>query len=166
MLNDFHKQAGKKVVIDANVLILFLVGGIDETIDKINIKKVKATKSFTNNDYKTLINVLDPFESFITTPNILTEISNLIFKEKFYFREKILNYLSVLLTEGYILEEVIESKIVCSDHSLNYLGLTDVSIIKISEERLGVITKDLPLYNELIKRDVPVLNFNYLTEQT
>ena len=83
LIDDFCKNTGKEVVADANVLILYLVGSTN-----INyIKKVKATKIFSEDDYYNLKNIIERFETVLTTPNILTEVSNLAGQKKKYEKE-------------------------------------------------------------------------------
>jgi len=44
------------------------------------------------------------------------------------------------------------------------LGLTDSTILYLSEEGVAVLTDDLPLYLALQSRGVEVINFNHLRE--
>lgn len=160
-LDYFYQKAGKTIVIDTNLLLLILVGSIDEEC----IGKIKGTKMFSKGDFRTLIEVLDPFKRYIITPNVLTEISNLVGKEKDYYKRQIFSKLIEMMSLNSFEEKVIESKNVIMENSFCYLGLTDVGIIKLAErDSYGVITKDYKLCEELDKNGIPVLNFTKLME--
>lgn len=159
LITDFLDKTGKEVVVDANVFILLLVG----LTNKNYIKKVKSTKIFTANDYLTLQNLLKKFEKIITTPNILTEVSNLS-GQKEKFRKDLFTNFNKLVGSSYLKEEFVDSAEASEDKAFKRLGLTDSVIIKLIENQSGVITKDLILYLELENRGLTVLNFNYLME--
>lgn len=165
-LTEFLKKTGNEVVLDANVLILILVG----CTNKDYIKKVKATKIFSETDYRVLKTILSKFEKLIATPNILTEVSNLAgqkkkYKKELFFKEDLFDTLTKLIDSVYLEEDFIDSNQIANDTAFNRLGLTDVSIIKLLEKRAGVITKDLDLCIELQNRGLQVLNFNHFMEK-
>jgi hypothetical protein len=68
-----YKSRG--ILIDTNLLLLYFVGKYDPR----RILSFGRTKSraFTLEDFKLLLVVFDYFDRVITTPNILTEVSNL-----------------------------------------------------------------------------------------
>lgn len=76
----------KGILVDANLLLLFFVG----LYDRSRIPTFKGTKAFTVQDFDLLKVVFSYFSKIITTPNILTEVSNLSNqlreneKEKYY----------------------------------------------------------------------------------
>jgi hypothetical protein len=67
------KYRTRGVLIDTNLLILYFVGEFSPE----RISGMTRTKKFTIRDYLLLKTFLDRFAVKITTPNILTEISNL-----------------------------------------------------------------------------------------
>lgn len=67
-----HRTTG--VVLDTNILLLYFVGLLDPQA----IPKFKRTDTFVVEDYYTLLAVLQFVSKPITTPNILTEVSNLL----------------------------------------------------------------------------------------
>jgi hypothetical protein len=67
------RYAKRGVLIDAKILLLYLIGSYDRSL----IPRFKRTRQFTVEDYATLLLLLHPFDAVITTPNILTEVSNL-----------------------------------------------------------------------------------------
>ncbi len=166
LIDDFCKNTGKEVVADANVLILYLVGSTN-----INyIKKVKATKIFSEDDYYNLKNIIERFETVLTTPNILTEVSNLAgqkkkYEKELYFKEELFENFGDWICKNSTVEKFIISEEITKDHVFNRLGLTDTAIIKLLEKQSGVITTDLKLRLELENRGLKVLNFTYLMKK-
>ena len=69
-----NRYATKGVLVDTNILLLYFVG----TVNRDRIERFKRTKTFTTNDYDVLVRLLSIFQKIVTTPNILTEVSNFI----------------------------------------------------------------------------------------
>jgi hypothetical protein len=157
---DFLEKAGKEVIVDANVLILYFVG----TANKEYIQKVKATKDIYNEkDYETIKFILSKFKDIITTPNILTEVSNFV-GQKDYLKEDLFDTFMDLICSSCFIEEFVDSPKISKDRAFNRFGLTDIAIAKLSEQKIGVITQDFDLFRELERREIPVLNFNYVID--
>ena len=68
-----QRYRGKGVLLDTNILLLYFVGAFNPE----EIPRFKRTKMFTVEDHDTLVGILGYFEKIVTTPNILTEVSNL-----------------------------------------------------------------------------------------
>lgn len=68
-----HEYRPRGVLVDANILLLFFIGSYDTKL----ITRFKRTSRFTVRDYELVGNFLAAFERRITTPHILTEVSNL-----------------------------------------------------------------------------------------
>ena len=66
-----HKRGG--IVIDTNILLLLVVGAYNPN----EITQFKRTQKFIPEDYFTLRKLLKLYATVLTTPNILTEVSNL-----------------------------------------------------------------------------------------
>lgn len=62
------------LLIDTNLLVLYIIGHYDPK----RITSDKRTHTYTPEDFDLLINFMGLFRRFITTPNILTEVSNLL----------------------------------------------------------------------------------------
>lgn len=73
----------KSLVVDANLLLLLVIGSLDE--GRL-IKSSKRLKSFSKQDFSILVDYLTQFNSVLITPYLLTEVSNLIdLKDSKYF---------------------------------------------------------------------------------
>lgn len=149
------KHCAKGVLIDANLLVLYVVG----STNKSRIETFKRTQVYTVEDFELLERLIAYFGDIVTTPHILTEVSTLAslhgpelisFRQRFQsaFRE---------------MEEFCDtSREVVSDRSFPRLGLTDAAITLISRYNYLVLTDDLTLKITLQQRGVDAINFNHI----
>lgn len=150
------RYKSKGVLIDTNLLLLYLVGMYDPQ----RIPKFKRTMIFAIEDFFTLLKFFEYFNEVVTTPNILTEVNSLAnqlpdnIKAAFYpkFAEQI-----ATLQEHYI-----ESAKVSSAPHFLKLGLTDSGILNLAQGRYLVLTDDFPLAGRLEKQGIDVINFNHI----
>jgi hypothetical protein len=70
-LRDRYRARG--ILVDTNLLLLFFIG----LFDRGQISRFKRTKTYTGEDFDVLDRFLSQFARLITTPNILSEVSNL-----------------------------------------------------------------------------------------
>jgi hypothetical protein len=145
----------KGIVIDTNLFILYLIGNYDSKI----ISKFKRTESYSVEDFYILRRFILSFRKAIITPNIMTEVSNLLESlnrrnnyQLFLFFHKLLKSLK----EEYI-ESVKAAEIAC----FQKFGLTDSSIYFLAKEFL-ILTDDLPFYHYLETQKLQAINFNHL----
>jgi len=150
------KYQNRGILIDANLLILYLVGEFAPR----QIPRLRRTKKFLEADYFTVKAFFELFPIKVTTPNILTEISNLAGDMpdglKFDFFEILQSQFS-LLHEHYI-----PSKEGCLNPIFLKLGLTDSIIGQLARDNYLVLTDDFPLSNTLNSIGVDAINFNHL----
>ncbi len=129
----------KPIIIDANLLLLLFIGLYD--IEWIS--KFKRTKQFEKEDFELLIHFLKRFQGILTTPNILTEVSNLAGQLpeeiRIEFHKTFENRFEVL-EENYC-----ESKAMAAQPYFSRYGLTDTVIIQLAKGNCLVLTMDLPL---------------------
>lgn len=150
------KYRGKGIIIDTNLLLLFVVGSYDQN----RIATFKRTKKFGKDDYMLVKRFVDCFKTIRTTPSILTEVSNHLnqlpeeLQAEFYvaFSDCIAN-----------LFEVYEKSVTLSKiDSFTKYGLTDTSIIEDAKNNYVVLTDDFPLSGYLNASGVDAINFNHL----
>lgn len=149
----------KPVIIDANLLVLLVVGLTDSSL----ISKHKRTRSFETEDYKLLTDALSHFDQIIVTPHILTEASNLLSQTSEPIASALRNTLSELLSTQR--EEFEPSAAVAEHGSFLRLGLTDSAILRLVEREVPVITTDLDLYLAACKTNPNAINFTYLRQE-
>ena len=59
--------------VDTNLLLVLVVG----LLDPEQVEKFKRTRSYTREDYSLLSDFVSGYDGLLTTPNVLTEVSNL-----------------------------------------------------------------------------------------
>jgi hypothetical protein len=154
------KYAAKGVLVDTNVLLLHFIGSFDVE----QIQRFKRTKQFTIRDFYLIEKFLGCFKETVTTPNILTEVSNLAgqlpvpeaLKSRFW--ERFGNRLEILS------EEYCPSVAACAHPYFNKCGLTDAVILQIAKKQLLVITDDFRLAGLISNRGLNVINFNHIRQ--
>lgn len=151
-----HKKSG--ALIDTNILLLFFVGSFDPEL----IPRFKRTKMFTIQDYETLVSVLGYFESIITTPHILTEVSNL--SGQLPLRPDSQRNYFARFAHGIALfhENHFPSTEISSMQEFIKFGLSDTAIVRLARNNHLVITDDFQLAQYLQTQCIDVLNFNHI----
>lgn len=156
-----RKHPRSRLLIDANLLLLYQVGCFDERA----IETFPRTKQYTIEDYRLLAKLVGRFSSVVTTPNILTEVSNLSGKlgdaNLLRFREAFKGTIDI------IEEEYCASLQAARSPAFVKFGLTDAGIASLaSEEGIQVLTDDLRLANWLASRGFGAWNFNHIRRQS
>jgi len=149
-----YSKAG--ILLDTNILLLYFVG----TFDKSEISKFKRTKIFAIEDYFTLIAFLHHFEKVITTPNIMTEVSNLSGQLGEHIRTNYFEQFArgiVLLNEYYL-----SSHDIAKMEDFKRFGITDTGILCLAKTNYLVLTDDFKLSNYLQTKGIDALNFNHI----
>jgi hypothetical protein len=67
------KHRGNGLLVDTNLLLLYLVGKTNPD----RIRNFKRTSRYTVEDFELLDEIMGQFKTLVTTPHILTELSNL-----------------------------------------------------------------------------------------
>lgn len=142
-------------VIDANMLILFIVGAADNS----QIRTVKGTQTFDSGCYDLLLHLIGDDE-IATTPNVLTEASNILDRTKnANLRKKIMDAFRVFAARSE--ERYLQSKTVCSLPEFDVVGLSDAVLVCLGKEGWRLITTDLELWQIARKAGVDAINFNH-----
>ena len=150
-----EKHRAKGALIDANLLVLYLVG----KTNKRRSRDSTPGDDFVIEDLDLLERLIGYLGKVITTPHILTEVSNLAKlhgKELSAFRQGYKVHVEQM-DEFYD-----ESRAVVADTAFMPLGLTDAAIAMLQRRKLLVLTVDLDLYLTLQQRGVDTANFNHL----
>jgi len=153
-----RKHGRHGLLVDTNLLMLFLVGTIDPKY--ISHFKITANHGFTEQDFLLLASLLKKFQRLVTTPHILAEVSNHADKFKEHSRSRIFACLASMVEQ---LDEQCEpSKSITKTEAFLKFGLTDAAICILSARHLLVLTVDFPLAGYLQKKGIAVINFNNL----
>lgn len=155
----FEKYRNKGLLIDSNLLLLYIVGSYSGG----QVEKFKRTRKCSSDDFDVISQIVNYFSRVITTPNILTEVSNLsgqlpeqpINMKVDYFQEFAIKICG--LDENYE-----PSREICKTNYFKKFGLTDSGIISLSKSKYLVLTDDFPLVGMLEKLSIDVINFNHI----
>lgn len=137
-------------------MLLLFVGQYDPNL----IEQFKRTNIYTQEDYRLLKRVLKAFKRVVTTPNIITEVSNLSnafrseIRDRYY--EKFRMYVEPLD------EEFVPSMEAASNATFVRHGITDSAIAMLARQPLLVLTDDFRLASALGGSKIDVINFNRL----
>jgi hypothetical protein len=149
---------GREVLIDTNILLLYFVGSFNPSL--IETFKRTRTAGFTAEDFELLVRCLQRFRSIVTTPNILTEVSNFISQIGEPYRTGVRPFFAQavrLITEQYVTSGE------ATEHpAFVRFGLTDAVIKRIAEGEVLVLTDDFRLAQYLQSSGLHVVNFNHL----
>ncbi|MCC7206221.1 MAG: hypothetical protein IT323_02880 [Anaerolineae bacterium] len=145
------------VLVDANLLILYVVGRTDAR----QIERFGRTHTFTGEDYALLARFLKRFAKMVVTPHVLTEVSNMIGEPEDLFRKRCFQVVADLV--GRFIEVYVPSAEIVQADEFRVFGLSDAAIALIARrESYLVLTSDLPLWHFLSNTGVAALNFNHM----
>lgn len=146
------------VLVDSNLLVGFVIGAMDRRL----LKSCRALlKAFTPEDFDLLVDTLGAFDLIVTTPHVLTEVSNLGGKLDRQLHGRFREALSKLILSR-LREETAEARLIVANPSFPAFGLTDTAIQVLAPGKYLVLTDELALAGILQRRGVDVLNFNHL----
>ena len=149
------KHRAKGVLVDTNLLVLFLVG----TVNRQRIPNFKRTGDFAVEDYDLLVRLIDWFGKLIATPHVLSQVSDLT--------DLTGNELAAVRELFKRLVEQIEerydaSRLLVADPAFERFGLTDAAVAAVCSRGILVLTTDARLQLALQERDIDALNFNHI----
>ena len=160
MLNDLLcKHDSKGVLLDTNLLVLYLVGKYKRDY----VTKFKRTNMYTVNDFDWLSEYVSKFAKIVVTPQVLAETWNFIEKigeHRFVeFLEKTIPLLTLFE------EEYIHKNIIMESDGFSYIGITDMSVIQAGKKLdCLVLTDDLRAYSHFLQFEVSTININHLRQ--
>lgn len=144
------------VLIDANLLLLLVVGGADRN----EVERFKRTSRYTGADFDLLRDVVSRFDRLVVTPHVLTEVSNLSGQLHERMRARVREQIARLVPTCD--ERVAKAEDLVREPLFARLGITDVAIVRAAREPLTVLTDDLPLYVALTQADAEAMSFTHL----
>ena len=154
----FARHVRKSVLLDSNLLLVLLTGSSDPTL----FARFKRVSGFTVDDYDLLIRFLGFFTTILTTPHVLTEVSNLAnslpeWCKIDWFRNFAVLIASEKRTPG-LRECWLPARDLARTPEFAAFGMTDAALCQLSSEAL-VLTEDYRLSGMLRHKGKDVLNF-------
>lgn len=145
------------LIIDSNLLLLYVVGACDRTL----VGRHKRTSAFTEGDFDWITKHVEGASTLFVTPHILAEVSNL---SAYGLSGSKLDVVRGALRDKclpLLIEEHVPAVGVAGDEGFLRLGLTDAGIAGLAARGHTVLTDDLDLYLHLCSRGVEAVNFNH-----
>jgi hypothetical protein len=146
----------KGLLIDTNLLLLLFVG----LHSRKGIQRFKRTSQFTPEDFDCLARVVQLFKQVVTTPSVLTEVSNLLGQLPESVRLPVFEVFSVGIHT--FQEQFTPSRELAQESCFPKFGLTDAGIVESAKGKFLVLTDDFRLAGYLKRRGIDVINFNHL----
>jgi len=149
-----YKEKG--LLIDTNLLLLFFVGLHDQQ----SIQRFKRTLQFTPDDFNCLAAIIQLFKQVVTTPSVLTEVSNLLGQLGEPIRFSVFQRFSLGIQR--LQEDFTPSRELVQERCFPKFGLTDAGIVHSAKGKFLVLTDDFRLAGYLERQGIDVVNFNHL----
>ncbi len=127
------------IFVDTNALILLIVGFIDKAL----ISSHKRTSIYEPIDFENLTFLIGDLEKVVTTPNVLTEVDNLLNNFQKGHRWAYYQVIREIITKSS--EKFLEARKVIDFDAFLQLGLTDTGILEICKNCDLLITGDSKL---------------------
>ena len=141
------------VIIDTNIFILFLVGQINEN----KIENYTRNSIYSKEDYYFLLDILSKYDRIITSPNILTEVDNILNRingeDKYRYLALVKNIYKQTI------EKYLETERVSQNWFFDILGITDSAIIIMAKECDLLISGDSTLCDYAKSLDIKTFDF-------
>jgi hypothetical protein len=148
----------RAIALDTNVLALLIVG----LTSKDYIQKHGRTRQFTKKDFDVLLNLLECFNEAVVTPNVLSELSNLLDEGYDPMRSQIWRKFRYFI-EG--TKEIYLMSGHLSDRSeFIRLGVADYSMLELAKQRIAILSTDGALCRAALGEGYNAQNFTDLTE--
>ena len=145
------------VALDTNLLLLLVVGRVSPRL----VGRHKRLQSYLPRDFELLVESLRQADVLVTTPNTLTEVSNLAgYGVHDPLRTEI--YVSLRQVVGEVTETYQDSRVIAQDREFTRLGLADCAWFLVLNDETELMTDDQNLYQVALYRGHNVTNFSHL----
>ena len=149
------------ILLDTNLLLLFVVGRIDPNI----VGRHKNLRAYTVADYELLIAQLRKATRILVTPNILTETSNLLAQIGEPDRTQLFTGFQTLIQAMNVIDEFhVPSTTAAGRGEFVRLGLADAVALVEHDDDFTLLTVDGPLYHAALAAGRKATNFTHLRE--
>lgn len=153
-----HRYVTRGVLVDANLFLLLVVGLCDPSL----IARFKRTAMYGPEEFELLVRYLALFRVKATTPQVLTEVSNLAGAVRDPEREVVFAVMAELV--GDLRERSRPSRELVTMPGFGRFGITDTAIAVAARGRYLVLSDDLALCRHLVETRGDALNFHQLTD--
>ncbi len=148
-----QRYTNKGILIDANIALLYVVGSLAPS----EIPDHGRTAGYSEDDFTRVSKFIEYFHVRITTPHILTEISDLLGND--------LELHQVLRGFIAITDEVYERSLLLSESDpFIKIGLADAAILMAAKNTYLVLTDDGPLQQFLLSAGIDFVNLDQIRQ--
>lgn len=148
-----------RVLVDTNLLVLLIVGKTSMRFVDVH----KRTRAYTIDDYILLESLVSGAVAHVTTPNILSETSNLIRQFDGRPLAAVMSVFKIFIRS--CSEIYVPSKEAVEYRHFDRLGLTDSAILELQHGDVTLLTDDLDLYLASALSHKKVINFTHERER-
>jgi len=152
LLKLIQKYKNKGILVDTNIFLLYIVGSFDIYL----IRNHSRTANFTEDDFDRVSKFIDAFDIKITTPHVLTEVSDLLGNKK-ELQFALRKYIEIMK------EKFLESKQIAGTKTFLQFDLADAAIGETAKDSYLVVTDDNPLFGYLTNQKIDVVNLDQIT---
>lgn len=144
-----------RIVVDTNISLLLIVGMCGREL----VSKHKRLRAFTEEDFDRVFRFVNQYSEIVISPNIATEISNLIGRSapeaNAIFVRKLAEFVNAAA------EVYVPSSNAVRRREYEHLGVTDSAILEILDGETELITVDHNLHVAAIKSGYRATNYNH-----
>ena len=146
------------LLLDTSPLLLLYLG----LYAPEQIERFPRTRSegFTRKDYEFILTFAGGFNRLITTPHILTEVSNFLGQLHGHVRDGCFEAFARHVTEVTTHEQLPTAEKLARKAEFVPFGITDTSIAEVAAETYLVLTTDARLNTHLARQGIASLNYN------
>ena len=156
-----QRHLGSGVLVDTNLLLAYFVGLCDDVSGYSTINSFRYTKGkYETGDFEVLLALLERFDTRVTTPHILTEVSNMLGQLSEPARAICFDLLRRTIPT--LRELNISSERLSEDEAFVRFGIADTAIRKVAEGSYLVLTDDFRLSGHLDSIGIDALNFHHI----
>lgn len=142
-----REYRSKGLLLDSNLLLLFLVGSLNPLL--VGTSRYKKLARFDREDFLLLKWLIAQFARVVTTAHVLTEVSNLVNDLPEQERQAIWGGFASIL--GVLDERPYSSRDATGQPEFRYLGLTDMVLSTLAKDFL-IVSNDGRMVNVLRER--------------
>ena len=150
---------GRAILLDANLLLLAVVGRFDPTL--VGRKRLDE---YAPEHFDLLEHVIAPYSRNLTTPHLLAEVNNLSDQCVPKPRHRAFRKFIEVEVIPFLDECWTPAAELCPTDAFQRLGLADAAICQLADEQTYVLSADAELCSVLWGRGVNAQNFNHLRD--
>jgi hypothetical protein len=140
--------------VDSNLLLVYCVGSVARS----RVAEEKVTRHYGAADFRVLDEFFGHFDRILTTPNIMTEVSNLSRRLRADVWQLVLLWMKESFFD-FVREEYVNSMAATKHLLFDELGISDATIGICADNGHLVVTDDLELSLRLEALNLPCVNY-------